>query len=145
MRFRSICGVLCADSGDGWHVVSVESEDNGLVVTIGSEEWAVFEERRDAEDAAREYWADMAANDPEEFTCIVGIDTLVSWALGQAAGPGYTKTTSLDEWLDVCADACEEHHASYDGEEWAVAATPKALELLGWTAGEPHPVAYRRY
>ena len=40
---------------------------------------------------------------------ILGAETLISWALGRAAGPGTSKVKSLKEWLDLYLDAPEEH------------------------------------
>ena len=80
-------------------------------------EYQVFASHEDAGEAAREYWADMAKNDPKELTCLVGEETLVKWALNQYAGPGNEQVRNLDEWLDLTADYPEEHWASYDGNE----------------------------
>lgn len=77
---------------------------------------------------ARDYWEDMAQNDKSEFICMVGEGTLVSWCLGDYAGPGTTKVSSLEEWLDLWLDTPEEHFASYDGEEIEGAAFNKHFE-----------------
>lgn len=82
-----------------------------------SHRYVIFENSKEAGKAAREYWKDMAERDPKEFTCMVGEETLVSWALGQSAGPGSTHVRSLDEWLDLSLDCPEEHFATYDGLE----------------------------
>ena len=89
----------------------------------------------------RDYYRDMARNDPDEFLCMVGRETLVSWALGQAAGPGYEKVHSLDEWLELLKDYPEEHFATYDGEQRDVSGCSRLLiKEIGF---EP-TVAYRR-
>ena len=98
-------------------ILEVENvNDNYLDLSDGTE-WIIFETQEAAGEAAREYWEDMAQNDPREFTCMIGEETLVSWALGQYAGPGYTQVKSLEEWLDLWLNTPEEHFASYDGAE----------------------------
>ena len=67
--------------------------------------------------AARKYWEDMAHNDPSEFTCIIGEDTLIKWALGQNASPGAVSVSSLEEWLDLHLDIPEETFGGWDGTE----------------------------
>ena len=76
---------------------------NLTMIEDGNREWYVFEDTETAGEAAREYWQDLADNDPGEFACIVGNETLISWALGRSAGPGSTAVHSLDEWLDPVA------------------------------------------
>ncbi len=106
----------------------------------GQREWCVAPDSETAGAAAREYWASMAANDPEEFTRLVGKSTLVSWCLGQLAGPGSTKVTSLDDWLDLWLNTPEEQWAGHDGVECDVEfASPDLVTDLGF---EP-TVAYR--
>lgn len=92
---------------------------NGLLhITLeDGREFYIFPDSETAGEAAREYWADMAANDPQEFACLVGESTLVAWGLGQYAGPGSTQVQSLTEWLDLHIDVPEEHFGSYNGEE----------------------------
>jgi uncharacterized protein YndB with AHSA1/START domain len=105
---------------EGERVVFDESDTNDYGCTyidVDGNEYIVFEDTEEAGEKAREYWADMAEDDPEEFTCIVGKGTLVKWALGQSAGPGTSQVGSLEEWLDLWEDVPEEHWASYDGSE----------------------------
>jgi hypothetical protein len=132
MKLRTICGVLVVKTDGDWVAVE-DSTDLGTHVELefDGEEWLVFTDREEACDMAREYWEDMAHNDSSEFVSLVGEDTLVQWALGNYAGPGYTQVRSLEEWLDLVADTPEETFASYDGEEHEPEATPKALEFLG--------------
>lgn len=103
-------------------ILEVESVNNYgpiyLDLSDGTE-WVIFETQEAAGAAAREYWEDMAQNDPREFTCMVGESTLVSWALGHYAGPGSTQVNSLEDWLDLWLDTPEEHFASYDSNEHA--------------------------
>jgi hypothetical protein len=79
--------------------------------------YMVFANSEEAGKAAKEYWRNLAKDDPKEFTCLVGEETLVSWDLGRPAGPGHTQTKSLAEWLDLWLNTPEEHFASYDGHE----------------------------
>jgi hypothetical protein len=106
---------------DGEVVEIEEINDNGfggyLIECDNGKEYQVFRDRDEAGEAAREYWADMAENDPSEFTCMVGEETLVKWALNQYAGPGNEQVRNLEGWLDLTADYPEEHWASYDGNE----------------------------
>jgi hypothetical protein len=90
--------------------------DLPLLETDGGE-FYVAESREKAGSYARDYWENMACNDKKEFLCMVGADTLVSWALGEYAGPGSTQVSSLDEWLDLWNDTPEEHWAGYDSTE----------------------------
>src|SRR6185369_7834653 len=84
------------------------------VKTEEGPEFIVAESSEEAGKSARERWADMAENDPKEFTCMVGEETLVQWGLGRSAGPGSTSVCSLEEWLDLWLDTPEEEFASYD-------------------------------
>lgn len=96
-------------------------------------EWYIAENREEAGEAARKYWEELAQNDPTEFACLVGEKTLVSWALGQPAGPGTTQVTSLEDWLDLWLDTPEEHFAGYDGQEAVVEVLSRDLyEDLGF-------------
>lgn len=92
--------------GEGW---GIELE-NG-------EEYFLFKDSELAGDAARIYWEDMAQDDPEEFTCIVGKESLIAWCLGQSAGPGMVGVNSLEDWFNLVASVPEEHWASYDSLE----------------------------
>ena len=106
-----VCEILRVQNWGG--LPTVETDNGDFYLAKDSEH---------AGEQARKYWEDMAQNDPKEFTCIVGEETLVSWALGQWAGPGSDGATSLDGWLDLCADYPEEHFASCDGAEQEVQA-----------------------
>jgi hypothetical protein len=115
--------------------------DTSAHVEIEGEHWIIFRDAEAAGEAARERWADMAHNDPEEFACMVGQETLAAWALGQYAGPGSVQVKSLEEWLDLVADNPAEELASYDGEQVEISnATPAIIEALGFTP----TVAYRQ-
>lgn len=70
------------------------------MVVCGREEYYLAESSEAAGKKAREYWEDMAENDPKEFTYLVGEETLIQWGLGKYAGPGSTQVRSLQEWLD---------------------------------------------
>ena len=103
-------------------VVEVENtNDNGfggfIIECDNGNEYQVFENTEKAGEAAAEYWRDMAENDPAEFICMVGEETLVKWALNQYAGPGNEKAKNLEGWLNITANYPEEHWASYDGNE----------------------------
>ena len=87
------------------------------ITTADGKEFYITKDAELAGEKAREYWEDMAQDDPEEFACMVGEKTLVKWALGMHAGPGYTKVNCLNDWLDLHLDIPEEFFASYDGAE----------------------------
>jgi hypothetical protein len=97
----------------------------------------------EAGEKAREYWEEMAENDPEEFVALVGEKTLVSWALGQYAGPGSTKVQNLDEWLDLWFNTPEEQWASYDSQEKDCRLNLNLVAELGWEDDEVNAVCYR--
>ena len=68
------------------------------MITLGNRDYYVAESTGAAGEAARQYWKELAESDPKEFTCMVGEETLVSWALGEYAGPGTTQVKSWEEW-----------------------------------------------
>ena len=90
--------------------------DNYIEIENGTE-YIIFKDQGSAGESARDYWEDMAKNDKSEFVCMVGEETLIDWCLSNLAGPGSTKVSSLEDWLDLWLDIPEEHFASYDGEE----------------------------
>jgi hypothetical protein len=97
-------------------------------------EWYFFLSHEAASEEAREYWEDMAQDDPSEFTAMVGEKTLVAWALGQWAGPGSRKVKNLEEWLDLWLDTPEDVFAQYDGREvQPVSANYVFAEALGFS------------
>lgn len=111
-----------------------------LIETDTGEEFYLFESAEEAGKEARKYYEEMAQDDPEEFACIVGEETLIQWGLGNYAGPGTSQVSSLEEWLDLWLDTPEEMWASYDGEEKEVEVCGKLLsEELGFIP----TVAYR--
>ena len=105
---------------------------NQPMVINHDKEWYVFQSSRSAGKAAREYWEDMAKEDSVEFVYIVGQHTLVQWALGNYAGPGTTKVTSLNKWLDLWLDIPEKQWARYDGNEIEGVLSKEAMIELGF-------------
>ena len=104
-----------------------------LVELDDGTEWYVAEDHEAAGQAARKYWAELAENDPTEFACLIGEETLVRWGMNQYAGPGTTQVRNLAEWLDLWLDTPEEEFASYDGHEKDVLRCGKLAEELGFT------------
>lgn len=94
-----------------------------------------------AGEAARLYWQELAEDDPEEFTCIVGKENLIYWALGKKSGPGTTQVRSLEEWLDLWLVIPEEQWASYDGNEIELILSKELAEELGFS--DTKVVGYR--
>lgn len=102
------------------------------MIVIGNRDYYVFQDRESAGQAARDYWEEMAQNDPREFACIVGEDTLIQWGMGHSAGPGYTHVNNLEEWLDLHLDCPEEQWGSYDGGELEGTISKALMEELGF-------------
>ncbi len=114
--------------------------DVGAEIETDEGDFILFPNQKSAGEAAREYWEDMARNDPSEFTAMVGEETLVSWGLGQPAGPGTNKVRNLEEWLDLWLLTPEEYFAGYDGEELDVQRVTRPV--VGEIGFKP-TVAYR--
>ena len=128
-RFFIVSEDDCSETDFGF-TVDVRT-DNKYGTTI-----YIFEDEEEAGNYAREYWREMIEQDPDEAVHILGSDTLIQWALGRSAGPGSSKVSSLNEWLDLYKSAPEEHFESgpYDIE----AIGENLVEKLGF-----HPtVAY---
>jgi len=129
-------------------VLTVEDVSHDEIECGPAHNYVIFKDSRMAGIAAKAHWKDMAENDKKEFACMVGDETLKSWALGDPAGPGSTKVRSLKEWLDLWLDTPEDEFASYDGEENDVklsAALADALGIKRKKADKWVPaVAYRR-
>jgi len=109
-------------------------EDDALITSEG--DYRVFQTSGEAGQVARDYYENMANNDPEELKCLVGTDTLVKWALGQYASPGSVQVQSLEEWLDLWLDIPEELWASYDGVEVEGTLSSTVREDLGFESCE---------
>lgn len=102
-------------------------------VTSGGYTYAIFRSSEEAGKAAEAYWRDMAKNDKEEFRFIVGEENLLAWALGEKAGPGAARVTSLEEWFALWKKAPEEQWAIHDGEERHGFINAALSEELGWS------------
>jgi hypothetical protein len=72
----------------------------------------------------------------------VGEENLIKWAMGESAGPGNHKVTSMNDWLDLWLDTPEEHFAGYDGAEIDIDAGDVGQELIDELGFTPE-VAYR--
>ena len=148
-------GHLAVSGDDAWGIWKSENDnaieiDGGLyeidkvdtamylpMISCGKLEFYVARDNEEAGAAAREYWNDMATNDPREFTSIVGEERLVQWALGRGDECG---CCSLDDFLDAVEDVPEEEFANYDGKELEVSGLGIDLEEdLGFVP----TVAYR--
>ena len=70
----------------------------------------LFKDEEEAGQFARDYWEDYIDHESsEDIVCMMGAETLVSWALGKLAGPGSVKVRNLEEWLDLYLEAPDEH------------------------------------
>jgi hypothetical protein len=90
--------------------VSIDDE-NRARITDGEQEWLLFSSVEDAGEAAREYYEHLADYECDELACLIGVETLIQWGLGQMAGPGTTKVSSLSKWMDLFQENPEEHFA----------------------------------
>ena len=137
-------------NGESYEVNGASSLEfgSGVVLDTDGGEWVIFQDAEEAGKAAAEYWHDLADNDPKEFTALVGEDTLVSWALGQSAGPGSVAVNSLEEWLELVADHPEEEWGSWDGQECECTIDEETSGMIYQDTGqwidEGEAVAYRR-
>lgn len=133
-------GALITIAGVRHEIDFVDKFGGGARIECGGETYMVFPDADVAGQAAREFWEQLASDDPAEFRCIVGEENLIAWAMGQHAGPGSRSVASLSEWLDLWLDTPEEHWASYDGEEQEVDGfTAEAEDEIGFAP----TVAYR--
>ena len=120
-------------NGTTHEVEKVDDTHPTPTIHVDGCEYMVFLNRAEAGEATRSYWEDMANNDPSEFTCMVGEETLVKWALNQYAGPGSQHVRNLEEWLALTADYPEEQWAGYDGEEVEITRiSPRLADELGF-------------
>jgi len=87
------------------------------LLTLGSQLYYVFEDSVTAGIRAKEYWMNLAVEDPEEFATIVGEHNIRAWKRGHYAGAGSTQVRSLDDWFDIWLDNPAEQFARYSGEE----------------------------
>jgi hypothetical protein len=107
--------------GELYHVSKVYNHGYlPMIETEEGEDFYLSESSEKAGEAARQYWEELAQNDPKEFACLVGEETLVKWGMRHYAGPGSTQVRSLEEWLDLWLDTPEEEFASYDSIERSV-------------------------
>lgn len=132
-----MAGMRIRIDGELYHVKDIFN--GSYVDTVEGPQFYLAEDSEAAGKAAREYWEDMADNDPKEFTCIVGEEALIQWGLGRSASPGSVGVSSLTEWLDLWLDHPEEHWASDDSTERTVERCGKLADDLGFMP----TVAYR--
>ncbi len=114
----------------------------GMVCDNGCE-YNVFPDRETAEKASSKYWRDMCENDKEEFVAIIGVKTLLAWAMGESAGPGSCKCKSLEDWFDMTEDYPEEQWTPYDHEEIEGVEFNKHFENATGFDDRKHIVLYR--
>jgi len=88
-----------------------------LIDLGGRRDWYLAESSDEAGEKAAEYWQNMADKDPKEFRCLVGDETLISWGMGQYAGPGANQYRSATEWIESWKDIPEEQWGSCDSSE----------------------------
>ena len=81
----------------------------------------LFKSDEDAGQCARDYWEDYIQDDKDTAIEMLGAETLLSWALGELAGPGSVNVRNLEEWLDLYLENPHEHFES----------GPYDIELIG--------------
>lgn len=112
-----MCNLLIEINGTVEEVGKVYNNWGYPMVEIGTQYYFIFEDSEEAGKAAKEHWQNIAENDPDEFTCMVGKESLIAWGLGRYGGPGDEQVSSLEDWLNLWLRTPEKHWASYDGEE----------------------------
>jgi hypothetical protein len=94
---------------------------------------------RDSEhagEAVKQYYRDMICDSPDEFKCIIGTETLISWGMGLWAGVA----RNLEGWLSVMARIPERHWGTHDLTEYEITQVSQDIvDDLGWVPS----VAYR--
>ena len=106
---------------------SIQPREYGACVDLRDEggshicELRLFKSEEDAGQSARDYWEEYIRDDRETAIELLGAANLLSWALGEAAGPGSTKVKSLKDWLDLYLDDPSEHFEE----------GPLQIELIG--------------
>jgi hypothetical protein len=90
------------------------------ILNLPSQIYYLFSDPEVAGEKAREYWEDLAENDPEELAAVVGVKALVAWAKGKWYAAGTTSVQSLDCWFELWEEDPAQHWARYDGEEHEV-------------------------
>jgi hypothetical protein len=114
-----------------------------VVICVNGDEEAEFILARHDEHAgelAKLHWLYMAMSDPREFAEIIGIETMVSWLLGDWAGPGNEHARSFEEWLNDVVSRYPAETLSVDD----MARTVFENEELEAEVGFMPRLAYRR-
>lgn len=127
--------------GEFYPVIDMDNDSGLYLINTGEKSFYVAEDSYEAGQPVEEYWRYMASNDPDEFAEMVGRDSLVSWGLGQLAGPGSVKVRSLEDWFSMTAEHPAEHWGSWDGTESEVTLSAALFAELEWN--DPEGVVYR--
>jgi hypothetical protein len=133
--------MLITINGKIYTVEHIEMYELPLLYLDDCSKWYIAQSSAEAGVMARNYWEDMARNYKKEFIAIVGEEILISWALGEYAGPGSEQVKSLEDWLDLFLTRPEEHFASYDGMEVLCRINNNLMDKLNFS--ENNCVCYR--
>ncbi len=128
-------------NGVAYPIVDIYEGGYLPILSTGCKEFTVAQDSEHAGEKVEEYYRDTLENDKEQFKYLVGEDNLLSWSLGEMAGPGSTKVRSLEDWFELVAEYPEEQWASCDGLEVEAEISPALQEELGFDS--PLIVAYR--
>ena len=122
--------------GEIYEVDKVYANRHPVLIQGGKMEFYAFEDSEEAGKAVAEHYRDMANDDPQEFTAIIGEQRLIGWAMNKSDSFGIS---SFDEFLERVAEVPEDHWASYDGQEREIQRVGKLYDELGFVP----TVAYR--
>lgn len=126
-KMHMLAESACNDCGDYAEVEIEKCFSDGDTYSTSV---LLFKSEEDAGQYARDFWENHINEDRSEAVELIGAETLISWALGELAGPGSAKVASLEEWLDLYLDAPEEHFEA----GWTVDAIGKNIvDIIGFT------------
>ena len=100
---------------------NLEETGYGKRIRLGGKKFYFFANVDEAGDVVKEYWEDLALNDPEEFVSIVGYDRVIQWA---RSGIGY------DTWLENTGNTPEDFWGNYDHRSYTLSFSfPRRLDM----------------
>ena len=77
--------------GEEYFVFSVNNRGFLPMVHTENGEFYVSEDWEMSQEAMKRYWVEMAENDPKEFICLAGEETVISWGLGYG---------TMEDWIE---------------------------------------------
>ncbi len=101
------------------------------LIIVGEKDFYLARDSKAAGDALREYWEDMANDNPEELVALVGTKQIVSWAFGVGQ--------DLSDWIDLKEENPADDWSGWQEELTVAVCGRKLAEELGFVP----TVAYR--